>query len=63
MEHNGYRGKKERNSLLLLYRLLDGKLHENLPGEEDLGHGSGHKLVISEDCILQDTLCDQYIRT
>ena len=56
-------GRKKETASYFYYRLLDGKLHENLPGEEDLGHGSGHKLVISEDCILQDTLCDQYIRT
>ena len=59
MEHNGYRGRKKE---YFYSRLLDGKLHENLSGEENLRHGSEHKLVINEDCILQDTLCDQYIR-
>ena len=56
-------GEERKKQTLYFYsRLLDGNLHENLPREENLIHGSGHTLVINEDCILQDTLCDQYIR-
>lgn len=53
MEHNGYRGRKKE---YFYSRLLDGKLHENLSGEENLRHGSEHKLVINEDYFARYTL-------
>lgn len=57
MEHNGYRGRKKE---YFYSRLLDGKLHENLSGEENLRHGSEHKLVINEDYFARYTLWSVY---